>query len=302
MRRPALIPALLVVALVAAPAVADTVYLENGRSFEEVIAETVGDSVRIRLPYGEIVLPAKAVARVERAPSVWQLYLERERELRSAGSPASDWLELARWSQGHGFVRGLQTAALVAARLEPGLEGLQPLMAAMGYSFDSKAGEWLTESERMRRRGYVPWEGRWVTPEVRQFEMRQLEALAAQRREELRQERIARAIEALAVAQLSRSKQEAEEPPRRAPAAGGSPLVAVFPGYFPFLVANPRAVGAGGTAAAPAASHPDAASFDDLIDRQPGSLFPVAPRRRHLRSSDGPAPGASPERGTSAPG
>ncbi len=289
MRGPALILLLLACA---ASAVADTVYLHNGRKFEEVVAEQGETDLRIRFPYGEIVLPLNVVARIERSQSVWQEYGERERRLRARSSRASEWLELALWADGVEYERGSRAAAREAAALEPQLDGLASLMRRLGYVHDEQAGEWLTEHELMRRRGYELWEDRWVPREVYLARMRERREAEEKRRQEARQERIARAIEALAVAQLSRSAASDSEPPAGRRPLGGhrGRVVAVFPGtYFPFLVgvAAPRREQAP-DGLDPASSPP--ASFEDLLDRQPGSLMPLRPARGHLRSGDGVPP------------
>ena len=49
--------------LVAVPALADDVYLVNGRKFEGVIAETAGSQVRIRMQGGVLSLPKDQVLR-----------------------------------------------------------------------------------------------------------------------------------------------------------------------------------------------------------------------------------------------
>lgn len=262
----------------AAPAVGDTVYLVNGNKFEQVIAERDGDEVRVRLPYGEIVLPAKVVARVERSRSVWEEYSEREAALRGASSTAGDWLELATWADRAGYRQGMRRALLRAAEMDPQLEGLAPLMRRVGHILDGEAGEWLAEADYMQRRGYRLWGDHWLPREEYQARHRARQEAEKTSREDARQERIARAIEALVVAQLSRAAAPQEEP---APPVRG-PLVAVYPGgYYPFAVAPTVVAGA-----AQAVVAPEQATFEDLVDRQPGSLFPVQPRRRHLTSSE----------------
>jgi hypothetical protein len=272
MRSPA---SLLVLVALAAPAAADTVYLVNGNAFEEVIAETAAGEVRIRMPHGEIVLPDRVVARVERSPSAWQEFAERERGLRAASSTPRQWLDLARWADEAGFRPGMRVALLRAAELDPGLDGLAPLMKRSGYIRDPESGEWLNEADYMRRRGYRLWDDHWLPEGEYERRLRAHREAETRRREDARQERIARAIEALVVAELSRAA--ASQPAPRPPEPRG-PLVAVYTGgYFPFGLT----AGVG----APAPVAPEQATFDDLVDRQPGSLFPVRPRR-HLSSRD----------------
>ncbi len=270
MRSPAV---LLVLAAFAAPAVADTVHLVNGNRFEDVIARSDRGEVRIRLPYGEIVLPERVVARVEHSRSVWQEYGEREGALRGAASDAVDGLELARWADSAGYASGMRESLLRAAEVDPGLEGLGPLMARIGHILDRESGEWLPEADYMRRRGYRLWGDQWLSRDEYGSRLRTQQEAEERRREDARQERITRAIEALVVAELSRAAEAQPEP-----VAVRGPLVAVYSGgYFPFV--------APAAGVAPPAAGPGQATFDDLANRQPGSLFPIRPRR-HLVSND----------------
>lgn len=275
--------ALLVALALAPPALADTVHLANGNKFEEVIAERRDGQVRIRMPDGEIVLPEGVVSRVERSRSVWEEFSERQRRLASEQSAAAAWLELARWASEVDFRPGMERAALRAAELDPTLDGLDGLMRRLGRIFDPVSEAWLSEKEYMERRGYVLWGDRWLPREAYLARLQEHQERESRRRDEDRQERITRAIEALAVAEIRRSAAPA---PR--PATGQGGVVASFPGaYFPVV----RGFGAT-VAVGPAAQ----LSYKELSRRQPGSLFPIRqprvqappipPRPRHLTSRD----------------
>ena len=271
MRSPA---TLFLFAALAAPATADTVHLVNGNRFEDVVAVRDGAMVRIRMPHGEIVLPGKVVARVERSQSVWQEYGRRESALLGSAPRAHEWLELARWADGASYEHGMREAALRAAAADPQLVGLAPLMARIGHILDRDAGEWLSEAEYMRRRGYRLWGNQWLRAEEYEARRRAHEEAQKRRREDARQERIARAIEALVVAELSRAAEPESDPE---PDEVRRPVVAVYANsYIPFL-APP-----GGPLPPPTGLQ---ASFEDLARRQPGSLFPIRPQR-HLTSSE----------------
>lgn len=270
--------AFLLGAALATAAAADTVHLVNGNRFDDVVAERQGDDLRIVLPYGEIVLAGNLVERVERAPSVWREYGERARRLETASAAASAWLELARWADGSGYEPGFRRALVRAAEIEPGLEELAPLMRRLGYLREPESGTWLNEKQYMERRGYLRWGDRWLPREAYMERLSEQREAERRRRDEARQERIARAIEALAVAELGRARQAEAEPP----AGSSGPLVAVYTGGGLPFAAFPVIGPALPHAPAPPAARPS--SFEDLVDRQPGSLFPI--RRRHLTSSD----------------
>lgn len=270
--------AVLLGAALATAAGADTVYLVNGNQLDDVVAERRGSELRIVLSYGEIVLAANLVDRVERRPSVWQEYRERELRLESASAPAGAWLELARWAERMSYEPGFLRALVRAAELEPRLEGLEPLMRRAGYLFDDEAGRWQSEKQYMERRGYLLWGDRWLPRAAYLERLRERREAERRRRDEARQERIARAIEALAVAELGRAARSEPEPAERA----SGPLVAVYTGGGLPFAAFPVI----GPAPAPAPGPPAGrqASFEDLVDRQPSSPFRVRPR--HLSRSD----------------
>jgi len=179
-----LVSALVVSALVtpALPALADDVHLTNGNTFEGVIATLDGDQVRIRLPHGEIALPASRVLRIDKHDSALEQYLARERALFSTDAGAAEWLELARWARSHDLGHSARESALRAARLNPRLEGLAEVLGDFGYLYDEEVGRWLSYDESMERRGYVFYQGAWVRRSDLEERLRALEEEQARRR------------------------------------------------------------------------------------------------------------------------
>lgn len=234
---------LLGLTLLGGAASADDVFLKNGRKFEGVIAETTDTQVRIRMQGGVVSLPRSQVLRVESKDSDLSGYLRRKEALRrSADTRARDWLELARWAKSHGLEQGAREAALMAAELEPKLEGLAPLLRGFKYAYDEQAGRWISYEESMRKRGFVFTQGAWISREElaeRARLQREAEAHASQIREAARAERAARQTEMLLATQtalLAETVREREReryvPPYAAYAGYGWPVV-VVPGYFP---------------------------------------------------------------------
>ncbi len=157
---------LLLPSLAAVPVFADDVYLTNGRKFEGVIAETTDSQVRIQMQGGILSLPKSQVLRVEAGDSSLAGYLQRKEALKkdlSAG--ASDWLLLAHWARSRDLGQAAREAALTAAALNPRVEGLAPLLRGYGYVLDEQLGRWIPYEESMRRQGFVPSNGRWITQE-----------------------------------------------------------------------------------------------------------------------------------------
>src|SRR5262245_55955127 len=158
-----LVAALLASSLLPVAAAADSVYLKNGQSFEGVEAVVSGDTVQIELEIGRLRLPMSKVERIDEVNSTLGEYREREARLGHEREDAAGWAELARWARANDFDQGAQKAALVAARLDPDLPALEPVMAGIGYELDDKTHEWVPYADAMRRRGLVEDRGEWIT-------------------------------------------------------------------------------------------------------------------------------------------
>lgn len=160
---------LLACALGSSAVQADDVYLENGQVFEDVVAVDGEQIVLIRLEIGQLTLPKSQVKRIVVESSALEQYLSRSNDLRSSPeATASDWMSLANWARSRGLSEGYRSAALMAARLAPELEGVAIAMRRVGYERDLTTGDWVPFEEAMRRQGLVLFEGEWVSPvEVR---------------------------------------------------------------------------------------------------------------------------------------
>ncbi len=244
--------------LLAGAAVADDVHLKNGETFEGVIAEQVGESVRIRLEFGEIKLAASSVDRIERSESPLSGYLERRRDLRLAEATATQWLNLARWARGHDLDHGYRESLLTAASIDPHLDALRPGMRELGYVYEAELDRWISEAEYQRR--HRP------PPERRAAVEHESPGERASREVE---ESLSRAVELLAAAQLEREARETEESRQTTRTIGPSVTygfpVAHFGGQLIVTQPEPSADGVA----------PQAPSLDDLARRTPGSLLPV---------------------------
>ena len=231
---------LLVGLLLPAAAVADDVYLLNGRKFEGVIAEETDSQIRIRMQGGVLSLPKSQVLRVEQGDSALSEYLRRKEKVRrSAGAQAQDWLELARWARTQGLEQGTREAALAAAEIDPTLEGIAPILRSFRYVFDKQLGRWISYEDSMRRRGFVFTGGVWLSREELAERAREQEIAAAQRRarmEAAQAERSARQTELILATQTALLEEQLRERERDSMISPymnyGWPVV-VIPGYFP---------------------------------------------------------------------
>ena len=270
--------------LLASAASADTVYLTNGKSFDGVIA-VVGDSqVQIKMPGGEIRLPRSSVARVETADSNFAEYLRRKEAL-GRGAGAAEWLSLARWSKANGFDQGVREAGLKAANLDPHQPGLTALLRPLGYIFDDQLDSFVPYADAMHRKGFVQVGGQWISREENAERVREAEEREASRANLEAAESSRRTAEALAQLALS----QPTGPPVAAPYGdGGFYLPLGYGGGFSAFGGSRGHHGFhGGRTGAPfRQGRPAGSGFDQLLGRQPGSLFPVG-----TGNFSSPAPG-----------
>jgi hypothetical protein len=133
--------------LVIVPVVAraDRIYLDNGKSFDDVVlVSQTPAQVRFRVASGEMSLPSSWVVRVEKTPGALEEYLDRQKTLAADPKASADaWLVLARWARAQGLNHGFREALLMAGELDVDLDGLPPLMARIGYALDPKNGVWM---------------------------------------------------------------------------------------------------------------------------------------------------------------
>ncbi len=264
--------------LFASAASADVVYLTNGKSFEDVIAVVVDSQVQIKMPGGEIRLPRSSVARIETADSNFSEYLRRKAAL-GRGAGAAEWLSLARWSKANGFDQGVREAGLKAANLDPHQPGLAALLKPLGYVYDDQLDSFVPYADAMHRKGFVQVGGQWITREENAERVREAEDREASRASQETAEASRRTAEALA--QLALSSQAGASGSGAYDESGAYLPLGYGGGYF----------GSGGVGSrGHRGSHSGrtggpwrqgrqgqfgGSGFDQLLGRQPGSLFPV---------------------------
>lgn len=262
---------ILLACLVATPLAADDVFLKNGRTFEDVVAEIRDDQVHIRLAFGEMAFPVDAIERIERSESSLIAFESQRAELRSnPSSDAADWVELARSAARRGNRHGAREAALVASAMDPHVPGLEPLMRDMDYVFEPELVRWIPFAESMRRRGYALVDGQWLSAEQLLARSRAV-AEAARARDAEQESRLTRAVLAMAAAQLAREP----EPQTVEPNPNWAWPVMVYPQPFKWRYPNPFK---GTHRATPYRGGSDHTAIP-IERRQPGSLFPIAPKQ-----------------------
>ncbi len=272
--------------LAAVSSFADTVYLTNGKSFQDVVAQVSDTQVRIQMPGGEIRVPRASVERVEPKESAYASFLERRAALGRA-SGAKDWLMLARWAAANGLDQGARETALRAAQLDPHLEGLASLLRGFGYVYDRDLDRYVSYADEMHRRGLVNDGGVWIS--------RQEQAEQRQAREEDRERQAAFQAAEAARAASDAERQLAELQINQQQGAGGegvdysgytSPYgvtLGVFPGFYSSATRlhHGRGQSLGGFANGGHRGGGVFGGLGGLGGRVPGSLLPPSSGRRH---------------------
>jgi hypothetical protein len=226
------------------------------------------------------------VERIDEVSSTLGEYRERAARLGQDSSDAAGWLELARWARDHDYHQGEKKAALAAARLDPDLAGLPPLMAALDYELDDQAREWVPFADAMRRRGLVEDRAEWITPdEKRERSQARVEEVTEQPRSRA-DDHLDKALDILAEA-----VRQPDAPATTVIVQPGGYGGGYLPGgYFPGFVGG----GIDGGFIDPGVGGPDFPgviirndidlAWDAMAKRQPASFIPLAPRYtpRHL--------------------
>lgn len=132
---------------------ADDVYLRNGETFEGVATEAGEHAVTIHLRAGLLRIPRSEIDRIEPGVSVVSEWRDRYRALAaSPAADASDWLALARWAEIHDLPQAARQAAQQAARLDPELEALAPLLRRLGLARSAEPPTSAAEAEASKVR------------------------------------------------------------------------------------------------------------------------------------------------------
>jgi hypothetical protein len=148
--------AVLAAALLAGAAAADEVYLKGGGRLSGRIVSRTETTIEVDVGAGRIGVPASSVLRIEEGRSPLEDYEERAGRL--GPGDVDGWIALAQWAEGKGLgtqARDAYNRALAASPDDPRAN------AALGNV--KMNGRWVSEEESYRARGYVQYEGEWVT-------------------------------------------------------------------------------------------------------------------------------------------
>jgi hypothetical protein len=285
--RSRIVSCLLAGALLPIAAGADSVHLKNGQIFEGVEAVVSEDHVRIDLPIGSMRLPMSKVARIEEVDSTLGEYRAREFQLGRERRDAAGWLELAQWARSRDFEQGMTKAALIAARLDPELEALDPLMAQLDYLYDEGAREWVPYDDAMRRRGLVEDQGEWVTPDEKRERSQARTEVIAEAPRSRADDHLDKALDILAEA-VAKPDEPSNTTVVVQPNMGWGGGFGFFPGFVPGAFVGPVLHEPGihsalpfslsGTFFSGDAQVTRTTTWNQMTLRQPGSLIPATTR------------------------
>jgi hypothetical protein len=210
----------LVVALVLLPAVAgaDDVFLTGGGRLSGVIVGRSAGSVTVDVGPGRVTLPMTRVVRIVSGTADLAVY--RDRAARLAPGSLAGWLSLARWAEEHDLMTQARESYAHVLSLDP-----ENAAAHRGLGHVWAGDRWATLEESYRARGYVLFEGSWVTPEERRALLEERMTAAAAERDRIEAE--ARAREADARARVAEA--EARRAETDAEASGGIPIGMGYP-------------------------------------------------------------------------
>ncbi|HEX9190216.1 MAG TPA: hypothetical protein VGB87_24275, partial [Vicinamibacteria bacterium] len=189
---------------VAAAAPADEVLLKGGGRVSGVVVERTPTAVVIETGPGRVTLPMSRVERIVEGRSNLAAYRDRAAQL--APADAAGWADLARWAGDRGLLTQSSEAWQRVLAVDPAHTEANAALGRVEVD-----GSWLSEEDAYRARGYVSFEGRWVTPAEHDALVRERvaeEASARDRREA-----------ALRVREAEARAREAEARAREAEAA-----------------------------------------------------------------------------------
>ena len=258
---------------------ADEVYLRGGGRITGTIVERSERSVLLEVGPGWVTVPMARVERIEEARSALSEYRARARGL--APDDAQGWLDLALWAQQRELLTQAREAFEKVLLIEPGNAIAHQALAHVPLD-----DRWVSQEEAFRARGYVPFEGTWVTPGEREAALGERTEEAAAERARLEGE--ARVREAEARAREAEARAAAAEAEARAAEEGGwGQSLPLYPPYGTVVV--------GGHACGPR-SHPHPSTRRQLHPptatrpRTPSPTPRATPRPREEDRRDGALP------------
>jgi hypothetical protein len=157
--------------LVPAALLADTVYLKGGGKVSGRIVTRSETQVEVDVGAGTMKVSMANVSRIVEEASPLDEYAQRAAAL--GPRDIAEWKELGRWANSKGLnTQARQAYEKVLAAAPDDVEANQAIGKVQVN------GRWASEEESYRSRGYVQYEGEWMTPAERQAQQRNRSAAA----------------------------------------------------------------------------------------------------------------------------
>jgi hypothetical protein len=200
---------LAVIALIAAPLLADDVYLRGGGRVTGEIVERSDDAVTVDIGGGTISVRTASIVRIEENVAPSQQYRERAAAISTGDAEA--WRELARWARGEALATQASQAWSRVVAVLPDDEEANRALGRVRLD-----GRWVSEEESYLARGFIEFEGEWMTPGERQ-------AILNDRHARDQADRQAETARLTAEQQATAEREAREEAERDAFLSGGLP-------------------------------------------------------------------------------
>jgi len=181
-----------------APALADVVYLRDGRKLEGSITRE-GSTLVVRHRFGEARVQQSDVLKIVDTSDRWD-ELEKLRSELSQGT-ADERYRFAAFARDNDFPEEARRAFLDVLRVDIDHAGAR---AALGYVRHGDA--WVTLEDKHRLEGKVEHQGEWITPEAKQAKIEAAREAHRELQEARRKEQ-----EEAAAKKLERREREREE-------------------------------------------------------------------------------------------
>ena len=168
--------ALVSAGLAAATASSDEILLRSGGRVSGVIVERTRDAIVVETGPGRVRLSMALVEKVVEGRSALESYRERAAALEPGD--VEGWATLARWAAERDLLTQSRETWQRVLAADP---SHREANAALGRV--EVDGAWMGRDEAYRARGYVSFEGRWVTPPEHEALVRERAADEASERE-----------------------------------------------------------------------------------------------------------------------
>lgn len=152
--------AVLFVALLPTTLLADVVILKSGGRVSGRIVQRSATSVEVDVGAGTVTLAMDRVERIEESRSSLDDYYDRAGRL--GPKDLDGWLELGRWAASKSLSAQAGEAYHRVVAIDPANAEANQALGNVQVS-----GRWVSEDESYRARGYVQYDGEWMTPAQR---------------------------------------------------------------------------------------------------------------------------------------